>query len=291
MASQYSAILLAAVGAPQGQSEVTAVTQLHRGKLKEALELGDAAIAVTSSGEFLGVYHDAGTALDAALSFQTAADELAASSPLAFTGRIVLDIWPTSSEQIPVNHARDILHRARAHCILVTPEFAHVMPANLRNNLAHYTAAGEPIGTARVSEFLWRDRAATFRVSTRMAPSAPKVSHYQAVSLSRRGTTVVITAEDCPFSLGRDAACALAIGGPSVSRLHGAVVNERGRFYFRDDSRNGTYLTTGGEEMFLHNERFPLVSQGVISPGITLVEQTGDIIRYQCLEQQPDTAS
>ena len=48
-----------------------------------------------------------------------------------------------------------------------------------------------------------------------------------------------------------------------------------------------TGRTAGGEEVYLQAERFPLVSQGVISPGATLVQQLGDVIRYHCLTQDP----
>lgn len=287
MPAPSSAVLLATVGGLRGGTPATALTQVHRTKLKAALELPGAAIAVTGGGEYLGIYNNAGIALEAAISFQTAADELAAGSPLAFTGRVVLDLWPAAVENMPVEHAREILSHAREHCVLVTAAFAGEMPAAHRLNLVHYVSAHEAATLQGVLELAWRDRATTFRESTRQVQLVRKDAPYCAVSLSRRGKTVVVRAEDCPFSIGRDAACALNIGGPNVSRLHGAIQHEGGKFYFRDDSRNGTYLTTGGEEVYLHEERFPLVAKGVVSPGAALVQQTGDVIRYQCLTEDP----
>lgn len=283
-----SAVLLATVGALRGAPAATALTQVHRTKLKAALELPGAAIAVTGSGEYLGVYNSAGIALQAALAFQTAADELAAGSPLAFTGRVVLDLWPAATENMPVDRAREILAHAHEHCILVTPAFASEMPAGQRVDLIHYPAVAEAAELMRgVTELAWRDRATTFRESTVQMSLNSKDTLYSALKLTRRGKSVLVRAEDCPFSVGRDSACALNIGGPNVSRLHGAIQHEGGKFYFRDDSRNGTYLTTGGEEVYLQAERFPLVSQGVISPGATLVQQLGDVIRYHCLAEDP----
>ncbi|MES2682732.1 MAG: FHA domain-containing protein [Pseudomonadota bacterium] len=290
MTGSSSAVLLATVGSLRSGDALTALTQAHRARLKAALELPGAAIAVTGGGEYLGVYGSLGIALEAAMSFQIAADELADGSPLAFTGRVVLDLWPVSVENMPVEHAREILHHAREHCILVTAAFAGEMPATHRVDLVHYHSAHESAALQGVTELAWRDRATTFRESTRQVTVGRKDALYSAVQLSRRGKTVVVRAEDCPFSVGRDAACALNIGGTSVSRLHGALQHEGGKFYFRDDSRNGTFLTTGGEEVFLHAERFPLVAKGVISPGATLVQQTGDVIRYQCLTEDPGDA-
>ena len=290
MSGSSSAVLLATVGGLHNAAAPTALTQVHRTKLKAALELPGSAIAVTGGGEYLGIYGSLGIALEAAMSFQSAADELAVGSPLAFTGRVVLDLWPAEVENMPVDHAREILHHAREHCILVTAAFAGEMPASQRVNLVHYHSAHESASLQGVTELVWRDRATTYRESTRQLVVARKDALYRAVKLSRRGKTVVVRAEDCPFSVGRDSACALNIGGPNVSRLHGALQHEGGKFYFRDDSRNGTYLTTGGEEVYLHVERFPLVAKGVISPGATLVQQTGDVIRYHCLTDDPGDA-
>lgn len=288
MSLSSSAVLLATVGPLRAQVPATALTQVHRTKLKAALELPGAAVAETSGGEYLGIYQSPGVAVEAALAFQTAADELAQGSPLAFTGRIVLDLWPASVEQMPVERAREVLSHAREHCVLVTPAFAAEMPAVQRMDLVAYDEGSEVAVLRGVAELSWRDRATTFRESTRQITTGAKVAEqYQAVRLARRGKEVIVRIDDCPFSIGRDSACALTIGGPNVSRLHGAVIHENGRFYFRDDSRNGTYLTTGGEEVFLHTERFPLVAQGVISPGATLVQQTGEVLRYHCLNQDP----
>lgn len=283
--STSSAVLLATVGA---MAPVTALTQMHHARLKAALELPGAAIAVTSSGEYLGVYHSLGIAIEAALAFQIAADELAEGSPLAFTGRIVLDVWPATSESMPLERAREILNYTREHCILLTGAFASEMPAAQRINLTHYASAHDSDVLRGVTELIWRDQVTTFRESTRQLSSVKKEQRYRAIQLSRRGKNVLVRAEDCPFSMGRDSACAFSIGGPNVSRLHGAIQYESGKFYLRDDSRNGTYLTTSGEEVFLQAERFPLVSKGVISPGATLVQQTGDVIRYECLVSDPD---
>ena len=287
MPAPSSAVLLATVGALRDNTNATALTQVHRTKLKAALELPGAAIAVTGGGEYLGIYGNPGIAIEAAISFQTAADELAIGSPLAFTGRVVLDLWPASVENMPVERAREILSHAREHCVLITAAFVGEMSAAQRTNLVYHHGADDAPGLKDVAELVWRDRATTFCESTRQLQVAHKDALYCAVTLSRRGKTVVVRAEDCPFTVGRDAACALNIGGPNVSRLHGAIQHEGGKFYFRDDSRNGTYLTTGGEEVYLHAERFPLVAKGVISPGATLVLQTGDVIRYQCLTEDP----
>lgn len=291
MSTASSAVLLATVGGLSARTPATALTQVHRSKLKAALELPGAAIAVTSGGEYLGIYSSPGIALQAALAFQIAADELAQGSPLAFTGRVVLDLWPASVEQMPVEHAREVLHHTREQCVLVTQTFAAEMPAAQRADLIHYVAASDAPALRGVAELIWRDRAETFRESTHQVSLGRAGELYRAVKLARRGKELLVRADDCPFSIGRDAACALNIGGPNVSRLHGAIQHEGGKFYFRDDSRNGTYLTTGGEEVYLHEERFPLVTQGVISPGATLVQQTGDVIRYHCLVEDPGNDS
>jgi hypothetical protein len=288
MSQASSAVLLATVGPLRAQTPATALTQAHRAKLKAALDLPGSAVAVTGGGEYLAIYASASIAVEAALAFQAAADELVQGSPLAFTGRVVLDLWPASTEQMPVEHAREVLSHAREHCVLVTSAFGAEMPAAQRMDLVAYDLQSPVPALRGVAELSWRDRATTFRESTRQISTTPRTEQqYRALRLLRRGKDTVVRADDCPFSIGRDSACALMVGGPNVSRLHGAVLYENGRFYFRDDSRNGTYLTTGGEEVFVQTERFPLVAEGMISPGATLVQQTGDVIRYFCLAEDP----
>jgi len=105
----------------------------------------------------------------------------------------------------------------------------------------------------------------------------------ERLELTHGGNQLKIVAKDCPVTLGRDKSCTLHLDGDVASRVHGRIEFLHDKFYFVDDSRNGTYLLTPqGEEVFLHRERLPLLGRGVISPGAPIVKQTGEVVRYAC---------
>lgn len=261
----------------------------HQGRLKAALERPGAAIAVTGGGEFLGMYDQLDQALDAALAFLRLAEELTEDGRSGgYIGRAVLEVWPENAEQLPVDRVREILGHARDHSLLLTADSAsRLPPARRAELLPFHLHEGESAALKGVMELPWRDGASTFREKTVHVASVRDVGLHKALRLTRRGVSQTVRPDDCPYTIGRDSACALIVGGPNVSRLHGAILHDGGRFHLRDDSRNGTYLTTGGNEVFLRAERFPLLSDGVISPGAPLVEQTGDVILFRCLAEDP----
>jgi len=263
----------------------------HQASLKTVLERAGGAIAVTGSGEFLGMFDRVDQGLEAALAFLRLAEELPEGGRSgAYVGRAVLEVWPENAEQLPVDRVREILGHARDHSLLLTGDASlHLKPATRAELLPFILHQGESAALRGVMELPWREGASTFREATVHVSSTgvDGLGPQRALRLTRRGTSQTIRPDDCPYTIGRDSACALIIGGPNVSRLHGAILYDAGRFHLRDDSRNGTYLTTSGNEVFVRADRYPLISDGVISPGATLVEQTGDVILFRCLAEDP----
>lgn len=93
----------------------------------------------------------------------------------------------------------------------------------------------------------------------------------------------VIHQTECPVSIGRSKTCGVVLAGEDVSRVHGRIdfVNEK--YFYVDESRNGTYvLTAEGSEVRLLQERILLVGDGVISPGRPVMKQTGQVVRFRC---------
>ena len=128
------------------------------------------------------------------------------------------------------------------------------------------------------------DEAAQNR-QTRHASTLLKADNavFSELRLRISGQTRVVQSRDCPLLLGRDKSCGVMVNGETASRVHGRIGYEAGKFFYADESRNGTYvLTAAGEELFLHNERVVLVGEGAISPGAPLSQQTSAIVRYTC---------
>lgn len=280
--TNFSAVLLATAAVIQsrdGRGEENLNAE-QKARLKAALEMPGAMIAVTG-GEYLGIYERPSVALQAAIAFQNVADTLVVNGS-SFAGRVVLEAWPATAEDVPVERVHQIMAYTQEGCVLTTPEFGEQISIEHKRNLIVAANAEIEPTLKGVREYAWKESATTYREHTRVVSAANPTELYASVSLTRRDKAVEVNPKDCPFSIGRDSTCAMAVGGTSVSRFHGEVQFENGKFYYRDLSRNGSYLTSAGEEVFLQQERFPLVSRGVISPGAPLLEQTGDVIKYQC---------
>lgn len=120
---------------------------------------------------------------------------------------------------------------------------------------------------------------------TRHAPSLQiaDTGVFSEISLTVGGKLRVVRMSECPLQVGRDKACGIILSGDMVSRVHGRILYENGKFFYADDSRNGSFvLNAGGEEVFIRGERLPLIGQGTISPGAPLATQRGQVLRYAC---------
>ncbi len=283
MSTNVSAVLLAtATAVYRLEGEMSAsLSGEQKAKLKKALEISGAMIAVTG-GDYLGIYDKPGLAITAAMAFQAAVEEMLTPAGVAFTGRVVLEVWPAGVEQMPVGRVHEIMEHTHEGCVLVSPNFIehlnkeqmlHLMPA----------AGSDAIAVLKgVREYHWKGADITHREQTRLVKAQQVAEQYISVTVTRRDHEATVLPKDCPFSIGRDATCSLSVGGSSVSRFHGELQYENGKFYYRDLSRNGSYLTAGGQEVYLQQERCPLVGKGLVSPGAPLVEQTGDVIKFRC---------
>lgn len=133
----------------------------------------------------------------------------------------------------------------------------------------------------------WRSAAMRLSEVTGIPEPLEAAPVNQRLELTHGGRVYALKPADTPFNLGRDKSCALHLGGDVASRVHGRIEFAHDKFYYVDDSRNGTYLLTPqGEEVFLHRERLPLLGRGVISPGAPVVRQTGEVVRYVCREDE-----
>lgn len=107
---------------------------------------------------------------------------------------------------------------------------------------------------------------------------------YLMLTLRVRGVPQSFRSSDCPILIGRDKTCGVQISGEKASRVHGRIEFEKEKFYYVDDSRNGTYVLTGsGQELLIKHEKIVLAGEGAISPGAPLSSQSGEVVRYSCL--------
>jgi pSer/pThr/pTyr-binding forkhead associated (FHA) protein len=124
---------------------------------------------------------------------------------------------------------------------------------------------------------------------TRMAASGTGAGAgvFLTLTLRVRGVPHTVRSSDCPILIGRDKSCTVQVSGDTASRVHGRIEFQSEKFYYVDDSRNGSYVLTGsGQEVLLNREKIVLVGEGAISPGAPLSQQTGEVVRYVCTASQ-----
>lgn len=89
------------------------------------------------------------------------------------------------------------------------------------------------------------------------------------MNLNYQGAIVEISKARPSVSIGRGAACDLAVNIPNASRTHCRLISRRGKVVLVDQSTNGTYVKPSqGEELFVHMEEIALTGSGRISLGV-----------------------
>lgn len=102
---------------------------------------------------------------------------------------------------------------------------------------------------------------------TQMQPRALVVSH--------AGRSYVVP-PDYPglFAIGRGSSCQIVIDSRVVSRLHGCIRVNNGRYSYRDTSSNGTVVTRGHDETLVYDSEVELPEAGALRIGDALLHFT-----------------
>lgn len=132
-------------------------------------------------------------------------------------------------------------------------------------------------------ELVWQPEEATSMLPTiEWENRARKASR---LTLSFRGTTVVVNDQRKNINLGRAEDNDLVVKGNLISRIHARVEMRRGKFVLVDQSTNGTFLqSAGGEEIFVRRDTTELAGSGVIGLGRVAKPGTPLAIHYVCEE-------
>lgn len=185
-----------------------------------------------------------------------------------------------------LSRANRILPLARDHTLLLSRDLYEQLDATLseRARLAVPPAwVDSHPDLAGLFDLDWRAAMLHLPEITAVQETLPPAISQERLYLTHGGTQLNLSARDCPITLGRDKSCTVHLDGDVASRVHARIEFAHDKFYLVDESRNGTYLLTPqGEEVFLHQERLPLLGRGVISPGAPIVKQTGEVLRYAC---------
>ncbi|MEQ1440046.1 FHA domain-containing protein [Fontimonas sp. SYSU GA230001] len=168
-----------------------------------------------------------------------------------------------------------LVSRVPVHCIAALKNFVDQLPAG--------TLPAAPQTLAAELYLLKGADAAAVETQLASPLDVADVGVFTAITLRVRGVPRVFRAADCPILIGRDERCAVRVSSDTASRIHGRIEYVHGKFYYVDDSRNGSWVLIGsGEEVKLAKDRAVLTGQGAISPGAPLSQQKGEVVRYEC---------
>ena len=127
-----------------------------------------------------------------------------------------------------------------------------------------------------LAELVWRrDVDATVYAGTR--PKTRAVAG--GLRLKYRDQEMVRRRENDSVAIGRDVNCDLVVDDDMASRNHCTIERRQDKFWLKDHSTNGTYVTFEGDaELLLQREEVTLRKHGWISfghprePGIEVIE-------------------
>jgi adenylate cyclase len=97
-------------------------------------------------------------------------------------------------------------------------------------------------------------------------------------------TTVELTPESEPFTLGREAGNGLMVAADWVSRTHAMIEYKRGHFVLSDRSTNGTWVRLGeADELRLNRDEVHLRKSGTISLGKGMALNADQLVHFDCV--------
>jgi class 3 adenylate cyclase len=85
--------------------------------------------------------------------------------------------------------------------------------------------------------------------------------------------------------IGRGQGCDLVIPSTHASREHCRIEYNQGKFTFSDNSANGSYVKHNQTELFFHQERIPLLGEGIISLGEPSANNSAFLLKYTIKQQ------
>ncbi|TXH06315.1 MAG: FHA domain-containing protein [Nevskiaceae bacterium] len=267
-----------------GEVGETPILYNERRDLSQLIDRNGGQTVEAVARRIVGLFPRAEAALTSARAVRGAVIQLRESAPqrrglacrlLLGYGTVTLDNGRLRSDW--THRLPGLVSQVPEYAIAGLPEFIAQLPAG--------TAARALPGSAAIHLLSGADDEAADNRQTRHASTLLKADTavFTELRLSVGGKPRIVQARDCPLLLGRDKSCGVMVSGDTASRVHGRIGYEAGKFFYADESRNGTYvLTAAGEELFLHNERVVLVGEGAISPGAPLSQQTAAVVRYIC---------
>lgn len=257
-------------------------------RMERAIEGFGGRLVKTIGDEVMATFGSVEDAFQAAIEMQQRVSDLPPVSGVKLAIRAGFHVGPAIEDKDDVfgdtvNTAARIVGLAKAEQILTSQQAVDELPRLLREStrdLDQLSVKGKAEGV-HVFEVLWHEtEELTMKAASVSAPHAAI-----ARLCVRYRNRAYLLDEQTPFlSLGRDAANDLVIDDRKASRQHARIERRGDKYFYVDQSTNGSYVGLAGEaEMLLRREELLLRGSGTISFGCPAGEAGADLARFEHL--------
>ncbi len=184
-----------------------------------------------------------------------------------------------------VNTAARMAGQAKAGQILTTAATVEIMSDTWKASTRQIDRAAVKGKKDEIDmiEILWQREDVT-RMSTSFKPAAAATKKAKLM-LRYRDQSVEVNESNSSVVMGRADENDLVVKNTLISRLHARIEYRKGNFVLVDQSINGTYVrTSGGEELFVRRDNYPIKGSGIIGLGQRLAPESPDAISFQSEE-------
>ena len=184
-----------------------------------------------------------------------------------------------------VNTAARMAGQAKAGQILTTAATVEIMSDTWKASTRQIDRAAVKGKKDEIDmiELLWQREDVT-RMSTSFKPAGGETKKAKLM-LRYRDQSVEVNESNSSVVMGRADENDLVVKNTLISRLHARIEYRKGNFVLVDQSINGTYVrTSGGEELFVRRDNYPIKGSGIIGLGQRLAPESPDAISFQSEE-------
>jgi len=184
-----------------------------------------------------------------------------------------------------VNTAARMAGQAKAGQILTTAATVEMMSDTWKASTRQIDRAAVKGKKDEIDmiEILWQREDVT-RMSTSFKPTGAAAKKAKLM-LRYRDQSVEVNESNSSIVMGRADENDLVVKNTLISRLHARIEYRKGNFVLVDQSINGTYVrTSGGEELFVRRDNYPIKGSGIIGLGQRLAPESPDAISFQSEE-------
>jgi len=256
------------LGNTQGQRKVDALLSL----MIHLIQSHGGRLVKTIGDEIMVIFDEVESAAEAAIAINLKVQDQGESirTGMAY-GSLIFDRFDAFGNT--VNRAASLVSAANTKQILMDQSLFDEMPYWLVNCCDLYDRLKLKGGEdkALVYRLDWQSESDADLTQTQVsgAVNAAKNQTPRQLELTVAGATLTLEPSDLSLSFGRDPALVEHVVADSkVSRQHGHIAFNRGKFIYTDHSTNGSFVQEENQpQLYLRRESIPLIQRGSISLG------------------------